>query len=544
MKRGIGFAVALLCLWITLSHAATYSVATTGNDASACRQASPCRTFARALPLLRAGDTLLVRGGTYAQDIRSAVIAMANGTATARITVQNFIGETVWIQPSTGCNVLNLTGVMYWTFQGINIDGRNLSCGIYATNGVYVQDAVGGSHIILRDLEVRDISNNSAPLDQDTGGAQGVQSGYGIQLINLNVHGTHKRYGDYKGEHCVYMGGDTIIDGGQYHNCGVAGIQFNDSALRADHPTGGMIRNARIYKAGRCIESPGPCHGGASGIVLYANQRLHKVYNNLIYDNRGPGIQIGWTNTHDNQVLNNTIVGNAGNCLGIGSGYANVFVLRTIARNNVCKNNGGGIVLTVAANNSYVQNNIIHGSTGITNSSSGSTVSANLLTDPLLVNIATQDFHLQATSPAINMGTSTAPTVTTDFAGIPRPQGAAYDIGAYELSPDGYGTPPQLQSIRIATSPVVAGTIGLTFEYPVADEAIIDRFVLQRRRIGQPFTDRATTVKTVRKANDPTAENGVVYCYRVLAEKGARRSEPSGEVCGVLVINVLPLKLE
>jgi hypothetical protein len=51
--------------------------------------------------------------------------------------------------------------------------------------------------------------------------------------------------------------------------------------------------------------------------------------------------------------------------------------------------------------------------------------------NPLFVNPSAGDFHLQAGSPAIDAGTMIA-LVATDFDGIPRPQGAAYDIGAYE----------------------------------------------------------------------------------------------------------------
>ncbi len=52
-------------------------------------------------------------------------------------------------------------------------------------------------------------------------------------------------------------------------------------------------------------------------------------------------------------------------------------------------------------------------------------------TDPLFITNGT-DFHLQATSPCKNAGTTIA-AVTVDKDGVTRPQGAAYDIGAYEL---------------------------------------------------------------------------------------------------------------
>ncbi|MCD4697955.1 MAG: T9SS type A sorting domain-containing protein, partial [Bacteroidales bacterium] len=51
--------------------------------------------------------------------------------------------------------------------------------------------------------------------------------------------------------------------------------------------------------------------------------------------------------------------------------------------------------------------------------------------DPLFVNLSENDFHLTENSPCIDAGDSiNAPDF--DFDGNPRPQGAGYDIGAYE----------------------------------------------------------------------------------------------------------------
>jgi hypothetical protein len=52
--------------------------------------------------------------------------------------------------------------------------------------------------------------------------------------------------------------------------------------------------------------------------------------------------------------------------------------------------------------------------------------------DPVFVDPAT-DFHLQAASPAIDRGSdAVASVVAVDKDGVPRPQGAGFDIGAYE----------------------------------------------------------------------------------------------------------------
>ena len=52
--------------------------------------------------------------------------------------------------------------------------------------------------------------------------------------------------------------------------------------------------------------------------------------------------------------------------------------------------------------------------------------------NPLFVSTSTNDFTLQVGSPAINEGTDLSAYFTTDFASTTRPQGPAWDIGAYE----------------------------------------------------------------------------------------------------------------
>ena len=63
-------------------NAATYYVATSGNDAnSGASTSSPFRTIQKGAAVARAGDTVMIRGGTY----RETIIPANSGTASSPI---------------------------------------------------------------------------------------------------------------------------------------------------------------------------------------------------------------------------------------------------------------------------------------------------------------------------------------------------------------------------------------------------------------------------------------------------------------------------
>ena len=63
--------------------------------------------------------------------------------------------------------------------------------------------------------------------------------------------------------------------------------------------------------------------------------------------------------------------------------------------------------------------------------SSQLSIDHNLTSNPQFVNATTSNFHLQATSPAIDTGSADG-SPRFDFDGKLRPIGSGYDIGAYE----------------------------------------------------------------------------------------------------------------
>ncbi len=88
-------------------------------------------------------------------------------------------------------------------------------------------------------------------------------------------------------------------------------------------------------------------------------------------------------------------------------------------------------------------------------------ITASISLDPLFVNLAARDFHLQAGSPAADSGT--AIPQNTDFDGVIVPQGSGYPIGAYEFAVAG-GVQLSVRpfSVTLAAGQTQAFAVGVT----------------------------------------------------------------------------------
>ncbi|MEY3895536.1 MAG: hypothetical protein RLZZ214_1055, partial [Verrucomicrobiota bacterium] len=83
----------------TPARAATWYVATNGNDTQAGTLAAPFRTIQRAADVMAPGDTCLIRQGTYRETVRPA----ASGTAAAPMIFSPYNDEAVTV---SGCDII------------------------------------------------------------------------------------------------------------------------------------------------------------------------------------------------------------------------------------------------------------------------------------------------------------------------------------------------------------------------------------------------------------------------------------------------------
>lgn len=177
------------------------------------------------------------------------------------------------------------------------------------------------------------------------------------------------------------------------------------------------------------------------GVAMLAPHETYTVRNNIVARNtaqgatdpQGGGLWIGWLSDDITHLTGNTIYNNTANTGGgvyiNDGGTANVY-------NNIVYANTaaeGGDIYFSSVTNRIGHNNDYSDMYG-TWTDSGD----NLDTDPLLVDPANNDFHLQPTSPMIDTGTTAVPSPgipATDFEGDSRIFGVAPDIGADEYIP-------------------------------------------------------------------------------------------------------------
>jgi hypothetical protein len=414
--------------------AATYYVAPSpvGNDGRACSPmaqsiATPRATIVAGIACLSAGDTLIVRAGTYPEFITS----IPSGTSWSNIVrIAAYTGETVWITPTGGTNSRGIGRVIDFrgSEQYIELDGINLSA---ANIGNVTVCFCGSGH----DIRIK----NAELIGTASGTNCGIIcGGESVELQHLVIHGGGS--GGSCGTPCAtygwYTGGsNNTLEYSEIYDVGSLGVQIYNG-VASDN----IIRFNRIHDIVRT--DAGTRVTGTLGLsgVLVASGNNNLVYNNLIYNNGfasgHSGVDVYAGGTTGTKIWNNTIYGNSGYGVHIDSGVPDATI-----QNNILYGNSTAAICTSGCKGP--------GSSGITYDHNIDSA------DPLFIDAGAANFQLSSnSSPAVNAGASLA-TVTTDFAGITRPQGGIYDAGAYEFVA---GAPPP-----IITSPTHAtGTVIIT----------------------------------------------------------------------------------
>src|SRR5437016_3851794 len=266
---------------------------------------------------------------------------------------------------------------------------------------------------------------------QGTPGVQGVSdAGVHFSASFVRVEGFEIRGMWHDG---VDMGAtDIVLSGNHIHNvggyCESSGLGI--SAIAA-YSSNVVIEQNVIHDIGRL--SPGQFGCSPSSDYwqnhdhgIYLSDGVYVIIRNNVFYNMVHGWDVHRYGTTCDQVyvVNNTFA------------YPN-------------PNRDGHIILASTTTNLYIEDNIFYlpgQNIGISGTQSGAFIDHNLSTaavggggigsnientDPQFVNPSALEFRLQAGSPAVDAGTILS-IVLGDVLGIIRPQGAGYDIGAFE----------------------------------------------------------------------------------------------------------------
>jgi hypothetical protein len=483
-----------------------YFVSPTGNDSGPGTDAAPWRTLQRAADAVRAGDTVTVRAGTYSAgfDLRT------DGTAASRITFRADPGVTITGRNARTADGINLEDADFVTIEGFlftNATGGISRAGIRAVNAEHV-------HIL----------NNRA----DGMGTWGILTGFCDDLrIENNVMSRsvaeHGIYVSNSGDRPVIR---NNVSWGNYAN----GIHMNgDASLGGDGIiSGALVEGNVIYDNGR---------GGGSGINCDGVQNS-VIRNNLLYNNHASGISLyridGGGGSTGNTVVNNTILvasdgrwginirdGSTGNRLfnNIVYGYHSYRGSLSVSTNSL-----PGLV----SNHNVLMDRFTtdDGASRLTlaqwRSATGQDANSVLSTPTeLFVNVAGNDYHLKAGSPAIDRGTSQlAPVV--DLEGRARPSGAGWDVGAYEYASSAPTNRPPV-AVNDSASVAEDGAVNVAVR---ANDSDPDGDALTVQSVGQPANGTAAinadgTVRYTPRANFHGADS---FSYTISDGRGGTAS--------------------
>jgi Ca2+-binding RTX toxin-like protein len=434
---------------------ASYFVSPGGSDANAGTAAQPWLTLQHAADAVAAGDDVTVRAGTYA-----GFALETSGTPTSRITFSGEAGVMISRRNVGTADGINLEGASFVTVQGFRVDNTT---GTITRAGIR---SVSNDGVVIR--------NNVC----DRNGRWGIFTAFSENVL---VEGNETSRSVV--EHGIYVSNSAdnpVVRGIRSWGNNACGLHFNgDVSMGGD----GVISNALIEN--NVIYDNGP--GGGSSINCDGVSGS-RIVNNLIYDAHASGISLyridAGAGANNNVVANNTVlVASDGRwALNIQDGSTGNRVYNNVFHN--AASSRGSITISADSLPGFVSNYnacdgkfTVNGGSVLTLSQwrtqTGQDAYSVVATpEQLFVNAAANDYHLAATSPVVDAGTSTqAPS--TDRDGAARPQGAGFDIGAFEYasgSPIGGGGGG---TAAVSADPWTPGASALVIQGTSGDDTIL-----------------------------------------------------------------------
>jgi hypothetical protein len=292
--------LALLSLLMVRAQAATWYVATTGNNSNPGTLADPLLTLDEAILQASPGDVIELRGGSYvSNEVR---------ITKSDLTIRSYPGE--WAVLTAVTNVENTASCIWYsepdvvggTLENLEIIGGYYYGVSFETNwdwGVAPQDRHGVRNIILRNLKIHDTGRDCikikpgcdgiqilgcelynsgvGPGNQTDPNAEGIDNvnGDGMVVRNCHIHHTSTTG--------VYAKGGTdgcIIDENLIRETGEAGILLG---FYTDAEYFDEVANPAYFECRNSVARNNIIvHTGGAGIGFFAAQNCRAEHNTVI----------------------------------------------------------------------------------------------------------------------------------------------------------------------------------------------------------------------------------------------------------------------
>lgn len=430
-RQWVAGLVCAASLSLSPAAAADSYVSPAGDDGNPGTEGRPWRTIQRAADALSVGGAVHLGPGTYNERV---VLSNSGQEGTPLV----FVGAPGHTSVLSGAGLprswglLEMHGRSHVVIDGLKVvDASQVGILIHESGHVSVRNChtagTGSSGILSWQSHDIVISGNEVEAACQQGGEESITVKFDSERVE--VAGNHIHHTNNEGIDVKEGSRHVRVHGNHIHHVERQGLY----ADAWDRETG----NIRFYD--------NVVHDCGFGLAVCAEAggllRDVWAYNNVIYNNPGPGLVVAdWGRRRashrirDVRFLHNTLHNN-GRRWGGGMLIENTEAEDVIVRNNIFSSGGPPHILVNRMPKALtVRHNLFHGQGGFTGE-------AAIEADPLFVDAAADDFHLKAGSPAIDA--AGAPwQVDVDFEGDARPTGqepgtgAAPDVGADEYRRD------------------------------------------------------------------------------------------------------------
>ena len=488
----------LLAGRLSVVYAGDYYLSPNGSEASGCgggTVSSPWRTLQKAEECVPAGSNIYFKSGNYSQ--------LFSTPGRVNFKFKGAVEKPIEIKPAPGSEGL------VKIIQGLNLSGSYGSISgldIQSNDGYIVLSIYSpGDHITIQNNKIHGATDNRCIVafkDTDTisilnneiydcGTVNNFNASLGVALESLG--GTHLNYSGNEIHHA--HGGITIKAGAStvLIEQNVLYDLHNQEAIRGSGvQSAGNFGNTQMqtlpvpdrYQAKDIIVRNNLIYGVSNGPAIVAGGWVNYwVYNNTIFDQTSYAALVVTSNAHnfyDSSAINYC---NSHSCNSCPSGspepcvnvnlqskngeIANNVVVSSADRMVVVNPASSGAGLNLS-HNIYYDSGLTIGTADKFKFGSTTTYSlsgfqnagyetGSLIADPLFVSETSNppNLHLKSGSPGIDSGKTIA-SAAVDYAGIKRPQGGGYDIGAYEY-PVAASSPtiPKIPTVTLTPTPTI-----------------------------------------------------------------------------------------